>query len=78
MLLWDGSLEVKQQGSSRWGVHLVVFDMLSTAESLPKVTDNEHYDSLIKVNSVRKSIQIALNKNTIFGPSQIWPDIKNS
>lgn len=34
------------------------------------MTDNEHYNSLIKVNSVRKSIQVALNKSAIFGPSQ--------
>ena len=66
---------MKQQGTSQWGVHLVVFDVLSAVASWPKVTDNEHYNSLIKVNSVRKSIQIVLNKNTVFGLISKTPEI---
>lgn len=48
----------------------MVFEVLSDAGSLQKVIDNEPYYSLIKITSVRKSIQIVLNKNAIFGPSQ--------
>lgn len=62
------SPEVKQRSTSQWGVHLVVFDVLSAAESLPKVMIMSTMIPLLKLIHWEKNI--ALNKNGIFGPSQ--------
>lgn len=59
---------MKQQSTSQWGVHLVVFDVLSAAESLPKVMIMSTMIPLLKLIQWEKNI--ALNKNGIFGPSQ--------